>query len=236
MASVLVVLGATAILVAIGLIASFGDRLRVGRLLAGTRRVALADLPALAHSEPAPYVRVEGRVDSDDAFEDVARRPLVFRRTRVQVRNRLGWRTVDEGRESVPFSLADAGGEAAIDPSDLGVGLVVIAREASGVAADIADRVPPETPPDTPVRVRIDQVSAVEHAVALGVPRTGPAGVTLGPGAGRPLVLTTLEQPEAMRILADGRQLLIRVAVALFVVGAGLIAVGFLAAVGGLGG
>jgi hypothetical protein len=227
-ATVLIGVGGLAILAAAGLLASFGERLRIGRLLAGTPTVDLADLPSLARSARAPYVRVEGRIDSDAPFEDFAHRPLVFRRTRVQVRGRLGWRTVDEGRETVPFSLAGAGGEVAIDPADLDGGLVVISREAAGVAADIADRVPPETPPDVPVRVRIDQVSSVEHAVALGVPRpidvagaAGAAGaadvaIALRPAPGRPLVLTTLEQPEAMRILAGGRQGVIRAAVVLF--------------------
>jgi hypothetical protein len=240
-AIVLFGVGGLAILAAAGLLASFGERLRVGRLLAGTPEVELADLPSIAASPGTPYVRVEGRIDSDEPFEDAAHRPLVFRRTRVQVRGRLGWRTVDEGLESVPFALSGAGGEAAIDPADLDAGLVVISREASGVAADIADRVPPETPPETPVRVRIDQVSSVEHAIVLGVPQfldpgasgasggstaSGAASIALRPAPGRPLVLTTLEQPEAMRILADGRQLVIRAAVVLFVAGGACVAAG----------
>lgn len=231
MAIALFAFGGVAIVAGIVLLASFGDRLRVGRLLAGTRTVALADLPALARSDPAPYVAVEGRIDSDEPFEDTAHRPLVFRRTRVQVRDALGWRTVDEGLESVPFSVADAGGEAAIDPADLDRGLVVISREATGVARDISDRVPQGTPPDAPVRVRIDQVSAVEHAVVLGIPENGAGGVGLRPAPGRPLVLTTLERPEAMRILADGRQALIRIAVGLFAIGASFVAFGLVAAV-----
>ncbi len=231
----LIALGAVAMVGGILLIASFGERLRVGRLLAGTPQVALADLPALASSRPVPYVAVEGRIDSDEAFEDHAHRPLVFRRTRTEVRGRFGWRTVDEARESVPFRVADARGEAAIDPADLRDGLVVIPREASGVAGDIPDRVPPGTPADTPVRIRIDQVSAVEHAIVLGVPTGGPAGVTLRPGAKRPLVLTTLERPEAMRILAGGRQALIRIAVALLAVGAVAGLAGLVAAIARLG-
>jgi hypothetical protein len=141
---------------------------------------------------------------------------------------------VDEARESVPFTVADARGEAAIDPVDLDSGLVVIAREASGVAADVPDRGPAGTSPETPVRIRIDQVSAVEHAIVLGVPTDGPAGVTLRPAPKRPLVLTTLERPEAMRILADGRQALIRIAVALLAIGAVAILAGIAAAVLGL--
>jgi hypothetical protein len=230
-APLLILLGGVALLAAAGLLASFGERLRVGRLLARTRPVELAELPNLATTDSPPYVRVEGRVDSDEPFEDAAHRPLVYRRTRVQLRTRTGWRTVDDGVESVPFTLADALGACAIEPADLGVGLVVITREASGVAADIADRVPRGTPPDRPARVRIDQVSSIEHAIALGVPHVTPDGVALRPARGRPLVLTTLEPPEAMRILAGGRQALIRLSVALFGIGAASIALGVTVAV-----
>ena len=49
----------------------------------------------------------------------------------------------------------------------------------------------------------MEQVSSVEHAIVLGVPSPGPAGEPrMTAGLGRPLVLTTLEQDEAMRVLA----------------------------------
>lgn len=239
MAPLLVALGGFALLAGVLLVASFGERLRIGRLLAGTPTVPIADLASLADEPRPPYVRVEGRIDSEDEFEDAAHRPLVFRRTLVQLGRRGmprgGWRTVDEGREVVPFSVADAQGEAAIATDDLGSGLVVIPREATGVAGDAPDRVPAGTPVDTPLRFRIDQVSSIEHAVVLGVPVRTPAGVELRAGAGRPLVLTTLDQPEAMRILAGGRQPLLRVAVAAFVGGCVLVLVGLVVAVAGIG-
>lgn len=231
----LVAIGLAALVTGVALVASFGDRLHVGRLLARTNRVEVAELPALAAASPPPYVRVDGRIDSEDEFEDAAHRPLVFRRTLVQVRRRFGWRTVDEGRESVPFGVADARAEAAIDPDDLGVGLVVVPREARGVAGDLPERVPPDIRADTPVRVRVDQVSSIEHAIVLGVPTLGPSGPVLRGRPGRPLVLTTLEPPEAMRILADGRQDVIRIAVGLFAAGVVAIALGATALALGLG-
>ena len=64
---------------------------------------------------------------------------------------------------------------------------------------------PAGTAPETPVRLRVEQVSSVEHAVALGVPVIGADGVIrLTAGLGRPLVLTTLEHDEAMRVLTEG--------------------------------
>jgi hypothetical protein len=228
----LIGIGVFALLAGGTLLASLGAGMRVGRLIAGTARVPLADLAREAELERPRYVAIEGRIDSEDEFEDAAHRPLVFRRTLVQLRGRgarRAWRTVDESREAVPFSIADASGSAALDPADLDVGLVVIPREAMGVAADVPDRVPDGTPPDAPVRIRIQQVSSVEHATVLGVPERTDGGVRLRPGDGRPLVLTTLEQPEAMRILADGRQPRIRLAVVLLAGGAGLTILGIIA-------
>ena len=57
------------------------------------------------------------------------------------------------------------------------------------------------------MRLRIEQVSSVEHATASGVPTLSADGdVVLGPGLGRPLLLTTLEVDEAMRVLASDQR------------------------------
>ena len=79
-------------------------------------------------------------------------------------------------------------------------------RESVGRAADAPERVPAGTPPDTPMRLRVEQVSSVEHAIVLGVPIADPVdgSVRMTAGLGRPLILTTLEAPEAMRVLAAG--------------------------------
>jgi len=84
--ALLIAVGLLALVAGIGLIASFGTRLRVGRLLAGTRSVPLSDLAQAATGSAPPYVRVDGRIDSEEDFEDAAHRPLVFRRTLVQLR------------------------------------------------------------------------------------------------------------------------------------------------------
>jgi hypothetical protein len=53
------------------------------------------------------------------------------------------------------------------------------------------------------VRVLVEQVSSIEHATVLGVPTPGPDGLPrMTAGLGRPLVLTTLDRDEAMRVLA----------------------------------
>jgi hypothetical protein len=185
----------------------FGPGYRIGRLLAATPEVPIAAAVDAAESGRAGYVRVAGRVDSERDFPDAMHRPLVFRRTRIEVRRGSRWTTVEDGREVVPFSLREGLDGIAIDVDALGPGLVVLQRESVGVAADLPDRVPDGTPPTTPARALIEQVSAVEHAIALGVPTRRKDGtVAMTAGTGRPLILTTLEPDEAMRVLAGGRR------------------------------
>ena len=183
---------------------TYGPRYRVGRLLASTPEVSVAEARTLAAGSPR-YVRVRGRIDAESEFEDDAHRPLVFRRTRLQLRRDTGWVSFEDGRERVPFEVRDGLDGIVVDDAALDAGLVVVPRESVGTAADVADRVPPGTPPETPVRLRIEQISSVEHAIVVGVPGLDESGSPrLSAGMGRPLVLTTLEQDEAMRILVEG--------------------------------
>jgi len=207
---------------------SFGPRLRVGRLLASTPRVSVAEARALAEAGTRRYVGVRGRVDSEADFEDADHRPLVLRRTRLQVLERGIWRTFEDERKVVPFELRDGLVGIGVDAGALDVGLVVVPRESTGTAADLAGRAPAGVAPGTVARVRIEQVSSVEHAVVLGVPAHDGEAVRLTSGLGRPLVLTTLEPPEAMRILAEGRTSTSRMAAALLAGGIGLTIVGLL--------
>jgi hypothetical protein len=216
-----------ALLVAGGLVLrSFGPRLRVGRLLAATPPVTVAEAIALAESGARRYVAVRGRVDSEGEFEDADHRPLVLRRTRFQARKGREWRTWDDRLEVVPFEIRDGLQGIGVDGDRLDQGLVVVPRESTGVAADLGDRAPEGTVPDTRIRVRIEQVSSVEHALVLGVPEPADGGTRLTAGLGRPLVLTTLEPREAMRILAEGRTGAPRTAAALLGTGAAVTVVG----------
>jgi hypothetical protein len=182
---------------------SFGPRYRIGRLLATTPQVTVAEALQLADGNPR-YVAVHGRIDAEEPFEDDAHRPLVFRRTRLQRRTGSRWAAFEDHREAVDFQVREGLDEIGIDSSALDAGLVVVRREAVGTAADVKDRAG-DTPAETPIRLLVEQVSAVEHAIAVGVPRRGEAGVVrLTEGLGRPLIMTTLERPEAMRVLADG--------------------------------
>ena len=198
------VAGIAALAAGVLILRTYGPRYRVGRLLATTPEVSVGEARTLADGPPR-YVRVSGRVDAEDDFEDDAHRPLVFRRTRLQVHGDSGWVSFEDRRERVDFEVRDGLQGIAVDDAVLDAGLVVVPRESVGTASDVSDRVPPGTPPETAVRLRIEQVSSVEHAIVLGVPGLDDAGVPrLSAGLGRPLVLTTLEPAEAMRILTEG--------------------------------
>lgn len=196
--------GVVALAVGVVLLRTYGAGYRVGRLLASTPVVNVAEARALAPSAPR-YVAIEGRIDSETDFEDAAHRPLVFRRTRLQLRGPAGWTDLDDRRERVPFEIRDGLDAIGVDDAALEDGLVVVIRESEGTAADIAGRVPEGTPPGTPARLRIEQVSSVEHAIVVGVPTLDAGGAPImSAGRGRPLILTTLDRAEAMRILARG--------------------------------
>jgi len=226
----LILVVASLIAMAAGVITlrSFGPRYRVGRLLATTPPVSVADALAIARDGPARYVRVEGRIDAEDEFEDAEHRPLVFRRTRLEARSGDRWSAFEDSREAVEFQIREGLDAIDVDASTLDVGLIVVPRHSVGVAGDVTGRVPSEIDPATPVRAIIEQISSVEHAIVLGVPVSRPddgGAVQLAAGLGRPLVLTTLEPDEAMRILAGGSTRP-RLAAACFLAATGLLIAG----------
>jgi hypothetical protein len=217
------VAGLATLLVGVFVLRTYGPGYRVGRLLAATRSVTIAEALALANG-PARYVRVSGRIDAEDEFEDDAHRPLVFRRTRLQLLTDGTWVSFEDRRERVDFDIGEGLDAIGVDDAALDVGLVVVSRESVGTAADVADRVPPGTAATTPVRLRIEQVSSIEHAHVLGVPSLDAAGEPrMSAGLGRPLILTTLEPDEAMRVLTGGERRRPLIAAACMIGGFGLI-------------
>jgi hypothetical protein len=199
-----IVAGIAAIVAGWLILRTYGPGYRVGRLLASTPDVSISEALMLAAGSPR-YVRVRGRIDSETDFEDDAHRPLVFRRTRLQLREGSGWTAFEDRRERVPFEIREGLDRIAVDDAALDAGLVVTPRESVGTAADAADRVPPGTAPETAVRLLVQQLSSIEHAIVVGVPGLDDAGSPrLSAGLGRPLILTTLEPAEAIRVLTEG--------------------------------
>ena len=206
---------------------SFGPRARVGRLLAVAPKVSITEAVRIARSGEPRYVRVEGRIDSDQEFEDADRRPLVYRRTTFEWRPAAGdgpWTTFDSNLELVPFAVREGLDAIVVDGAALAEGLVVVPRERKGVAADLGAGRPADMPEDAQVRMVLEQASTVEHAAVLGVPTRSAAGeMAMTPGMGRPLILTTLEDDESMRVLTGGAVGRARAALACLVLGAGLV-------------
>jgi hypothetical protein len=230
-----------------------GDGWRIGRLLAVAPQRSLAEAAALAARGEEAYVRLHGRIDSDEVFPGRDGAPLVFQRRRLQreVPGRLigsAWSTFDDQRLAVPFWLAERGERVAIDIEALGDGLVVVPGVSTGVAADLItdpdapeaspddavrhSAVPESMSPDHPVRLRLEQIATTDHGTAAGVPRIGADGEpVLGPGLGRPLILTSLDLDEAMRVLGAERRGPIHAAAGLLVVAALLVLLGGVTAV-----
>ncbi len=207
-AAVLAILALACLATAVVLLRGVGPGYRVARLLAATPQIALAEAVELASAGSARYVRVTGRLSSDEEFPDEHDRPLVYRRTRIEIGDgRGGWRTVASDSEAVPFGIEARSAYLAVDAADLGEGLVVVPREAVGHVRDLGPELAQGEDPETPSRLVVEQISAVEHAVVAGVPRLDAEGrPSIGAGLGRPLILTTVEVPAAMRLLARGRR------------------------------
>ena len=221
----LVILGFVALGAGVWLLRRGGTGWRIGRLLSAAPQRSLSQAAAIAASGEPAYIRIHGRIDSDEEFPGDDGKPVVFRRRRLQHGGaRSGWQTFDDERLAVPFGLTERGEHVAIDTAALGDGLVVVPRESEGVASDLTEEVAggslPQVPPETLIRLRIEQISTADHATATGVPRLDTDGeVILEPGLGRPLLLTTLEIDEAMRVLASGHRSQLLLAAGLLVGG-----------------
>lgn len=217
--------GVAAIGVAVLLLQSLGSRYRIGRLLGSAPEVTIDEAITTANSGEARYVRLTGRISSDEEFPDDQNRPLVFRRTRLQVRASDGqWVSIVDEREAVPFGVETRQSFIGVDDVALADGLVVIPRISVGKVADLppdlAAEVPTGTDTSAGARLTIEQLSAVEHATVVGQPVQRDGGPTMTAGLGRPLVVTILDRPAAMRVLAgDQRGRVVAAAIAL---GAGL--------------
>jgi hypothetical protein len=226
----LLLIGATGLL-----LRSVGSAWRVARVLGSTREVPLSSIGDAA----GQYVKTHGRIGSEEEFPDEHQRPLVFRRTRVQHAASGGrWETLNDDRLAVPFWIEERGDALTIDVDALGDGLVVVPRVAEGIAADLPNSLGMEVPPmlsaDAPVRVRIDQVSAVEHATVAGQVQATSDGHRITAGNGRPLILTTVAPDAAMRLLASEHRRRVVGAAALGVAGLGFIAAALVAAAFGV--
>ena len=191
-----------------------GTRTRAARLMAGVAPISPREALLVGDGH---YLAVSGNIDAAEAFEDESHRPLVYRRERVLIADGSTWREIERVVRSVPFVISDGDHSLAIDAAQLGDGLVVIERQWDGSVAELAaahrDYQDPESAtlvaqlataaPTTGARVILEQISTLDRGTAAGLLRDG--ALTAG-GAGQPLVLTTLDRREALRILGSGQR------------------------------
>ena len=225
-----------AALLVIGLLLSrrTDARTRAGQLLAGLSPISPTEALKLAalRGDSAPYLAIKGSIDAPEIFEDEHHRPLVFRRERVSIADEGGWRVIDTVERSLPFVVSDPSSSISIATADLADGLVVVERRWEGSVAELhaagREYQRPETAalvaalatsdPTRGARVGLEQISNLDRATAAGQLVDG----ELRAGAGRPLVVTTLERADALRLLggeARGRLVSSTLALALLAIG-----------------
>ena len=225
--------GLTCIVVAGVLLRTVGRGYRLGRMLWAAPQLPVGDVAAL-NGAALRFVRVTGRITSDEEFPDEHDRPLVFRRKRVQVLDRPGrWRTVIDDREAVAFGVEARSDAIDVDTAVLADGLVVLPREAAGTVADLPAELRAGldgVDPAVPARLLVEQVSAVEQATVAGRPVSRDGRTVLTADGKRPLILTTLEPAAAMRLLAAEHRVRVRIAAVLLIAAAVLLAAALLQA------
>ena len=225
-----------AALLVIGLLLSrrTDARTRAGQLLAGLSPISPTEALKIAalRGDSAPYLAIKGSIDAPEIFEDEHHRPLVFRRERVSIADEGGWRVIDTAERSLPFVVSDPSNSISIATADLADGLVVVERRWEGSVAELhaagREYQRPETAalvaalatsdPTRGARVGLEQISNLDRATAAGQLVDG----ELRAGAGRPLVVTTLERADALRLLggeARGRLVSSTLALALLAIG-----------------
>lgn len=234
MTSVVPLIGAALIALGVWLSRRVDARTRTGQLLAGLTPLtptAALQLAAL-RGGTLPYLAIQGSVDAPEIFEDEHHRPLVYRRERVSIADGDQWRVIDVAVRSLPFVLSDPSNEVRIAVDDLADGLVVVERRWEGSVAELhaatreyqsaeaRDLVAALalSDPTRRARVGLEQISSLDRATAAGQLVEG----ELRAGSGRPLVVTTLERAEALRLLGgerSGRLALSSVALAILVLG-----------------
>ena len=237
-----VVVGAAAVVIGLLLSRRTDARTRAGQLLAGLSPISPTEALNLAalRGDAAPYLAIKGSIDAPEIFEDEHHRPLVFRRERVSIADEGHWRVIDTSQRSLPFVVSDPSNSISIAIADLAEGLVVVERRWEGSVADLhaagREYQRPETAalvaalaasdPTRGARVGLEQISNLDRATAAGQLLNG----ELRAGAGRPLVVTTLDRADALRLLgSEGRGRLASSTLAL-----ALLALGVLLLLGGI--
>ncbi len=207
--------------VAIGLLAAgagwaairaSGAQPGIARRFAGAREHRVGDLLDI-QEPPARPIRVVGRVRCADPLRTAEGDTLVAYHRDVDVElPRGGWRPIERLRETRSFDLWDHDGAATVDPALASEPLVTIPHVWRGEVAELEASFGPAierlaasgTQPGR-ARAVTRTISTVERVGVLALVRREGAVVRLDPPRGG-FVLSTVDLPAAMRLLAGPRR------------------------------
>jgi len=211
MSALLLALGAGLITLSVWASRRGGTRARSARLMAGLAPVSPEEALLVGEGR---YLAVQGSIDAAEAFDDENHRPLVYRRERVLVREDDTWRELERAVRSVQFYITSPSASIEIDADSLGDGLVVIERQWEGSVVELVTlgrtfsddatsalvTALATSAPTLTARVVLEQISTLDRGTVVGLLHNGRLTAA---GAGQPLVLTTLDRRDALRILGS---------------------------------
>ena len=213
-AVVLLLVGAVLVGGGLLLVRSSGSRIGMARRLAGAAQFRVGDLLDL-ELLPARPVRVVGRVRCPDPLVTRDDERLVALHRDVEVRLGDGrWRTVERLRETRGFELYDHDGSLPLDIAAAAEPLIAIPHVWRGDAGELVDeshrasveRLQLEGLRPGAARSVTRGVSVVDRLLVLAHPERDASGsIALRPPKGG-FVISTLDVPDAMRLLGGPRR------------------------------
>jgi hypothetical protein len=203
-----------------------GARTTVARRLAGARELPVGDLADLAR-DPIRPVRISGRVRCPNPIQTQRDEQLVALHRDVEVlTERGGWRSIERVRESRGFELWDHAGAVTLDAGQAAEPLISIPYLWEGAPAELddtyrgaVDRLTAEYGNVRAARATTRTINTIDRLLVLAEVERDDAGrVHLRPPAGGYLI-SSLELPDAMRLLAGAGRPRLMVGAALMAAG-----------------
>lgn len=223
----LLLVAAGAVLVRLG-----GAQAALARRLAGPAEVKVGRLLDATELPERP-VRVVGRIRCRDPLDAGEGERLVAYHRDVEVRIGGRWRSVERMRETRSFDLWDHDGSAPVDPARAADPLITIPKVWRGDPGELEEphasavaRLVERHGPATEARAITRTINVTDRLLVVARPLRDDAGrLTLEPPDGGYLI-STLDLPDAMRLLGGRHGRLSALAVAGMGVGIAVAAIG----------
>jgi hypothetical protein len=211
---VLLLLAAVLVVAGAALLRASGSHVSLGRRLAGASLARVGDLLG-ADALPSRAVRVAGRVRCPEPMITESDDRLVALHRDVEVRLGDGrWRPIERLRETRGMELWDHDGSLPLDLSEAAEPLIAIPHVWRGEVSELTDaahgaavaRLEQEGLDPSAARSVTRSISVVDRLLVLArAVRTPGGGVALEPPPGG-FVVSSLELPDAMRLLGGPRR------------------------------